>query len=43
MWAFLIGAIVGAIIGIFIMGLMCAAPDYEKEDRDNEDKRGGVL
>lgn len=43
MWLFLIGVIVGTIIGVFILGLMSAAPECEEKDEDNEDKRGGIL
>ena len=43
MWGFIIGIIVGFIIGVCLTGLVLAAPDYEEEDKDDEDKRGGIL
>lgn len=37
MWCFIIGVFVGAIIGIFLMGLCCAAPDIEEEDQKHDE------
>lgn len=34
MWEFLIGVIVGAVIGVFLMALISAAPDPEEQDRN---------
>lgn len=36
-WQFIIGLFVGACIGILLMGLCCAAPDYEEEDHDHDE------
>jgi len=43
MWGFLIGLIVGSLIGVILAVIVCSAPDFEEEDKNNEDKRGGIL
>lgn len=43
MWWFLVGIIIGALIGVTLTAIACSAPDFEEEDKDNEDKRGGIL
>lgn len=37
MWQFLIGMIVGCIIGVFLIAMISAAPDIEEDEKDNDE------
>ncbi len=38
MWLFVIGMVLGAVIGIFLTALISAGPDWEEPTEDKKDE-----
>ena len=38
MWKFLVGVIVGTVVGMFVLALISGAPDPEEKDGDSNDE-----